>query len=91
MWQDEADAVLARLEAAVARHPAGKARRPCHCLCRVAHPGASWPCAGKALTSRLLVTDLLGPVDVPLCGPCALMQGVTGGSHHRSGWPPSAR
>jgi hypothetical protein len=80
MYQDEADAVLARLEAAVRRHPAGKARRPCHCLCPVAHPGARVPCAGAAVAARVLVTDLLGTVQVPLCWPCAMMQGVTGGA-----------
>ena len=45
---------------------------PCHCLCQVAHPGRAGICqAEAAVTTRRFVTVLLGPVDVPLCAPCA--------------------
>jgi hypothetical protein len=45
---------------------------PCHCLCTVAHPGEPGICqASRAVTSRRYDSELVGPVDVPLCGPCA--------------------
>jgi hypothetical protein len=50
--------------------------RPCHCLCAVAHPLVSGVCAGHdAVTSRRVRTRAAGPVDIPLCGPCAVAQG----------------
>lgn len=50
--------------------------RPCHCLCGGAHPGDKGVCDGDAVTTRHFETAALGPVDVPLCAPCAVAQGI---------------
>ncbi len=59
--------------------------RPCHCLCARTHPGDKGICeASGAVTTRHYDTPLLGPVDVPLCAPCAVAQflaEVTGHDH----------
>jgi hypothetical protein len=47
--------------------------RSCHCLCGKTHPG-EYVCDGEAVTTRHYDTPLLGPVDVPLCAPCAAAQ-----------------
>ena len=49
--------------------------KPCHCLCSTAHPG-SGACDGEGVTTRRIITTELGPVDVPLCGPCARAQDI---------------
>ncbi len=46
-------------------------RRDCHCLCAEAHPDDMGVCDGDAVMTRRL-----GEVDVPLCAPCAVAQGV---------------
>jgi hypothetical protein len=51
-------------------------RGPCQCTCRVAHPDDVRVCDGKAVITRRLALGLLGGVDVPLCAPCAVAQGV---------------
>jgi hypothetical protein len=59
---------------ALARGEALPWPRPCHCLCTVAHPGDKGTCDMEAVTTRHYDTELLGPVDVPLCAPCAAAQ-----------------
>jgi hypothetical protein len=52
--------------------------RPCHCLCGKLHPADKGICEGaSAVTTRRFETALTGSVDVPLCAPCAVAQGVT--------------
>lgn len=55
--------------------PAPEPRRPCHCFCGHTHPGEH-VCDGNAVLRRRYVTRQLGPVDVELCAPCAVAQGV---------------
>jgi hypothetical protein len=55
--------------------PAPEPYRPCHCLCGKRHPG-EYVCDGEAVTTRRYVSDLTGPVDVALCAPCAVAQGI---------------
>jgi hypothetical protein len=43
----------------------------CQCLCAVAHPQDKGVCDGGAILTRRL-----DGVDVPLCAPCAVAQGV---------------
>lgn len=45
--------------------------RACHCPCRAAHPDDKGVCDGRAVLTRRL-----GDVDVSLCAPCAVAQGV---------------
>lgn len=69
----------AQVRAAVAAREFGKALReyrPCHCLCGHAHPEARGVCAMNAMTSRHYDSPALGPLDVPLCCPCAAAQGI---------------
>jgi hypothetical protein len=51
-------------------------RGPCQCPCRGAHPDDVRVCDGNAVITRRLALGLLGGVDVPLCAPCAVAQGV---------------
>jgi hypothetical protein len=66
--------IAARRSGAVVRE-----RRPCHCLCGRTHPSAMGVCDAGAVTSRHYDTPALGPVDVPLCAPCAVAQGIAVG------------
>jgi hypothetical protein len=51
--------------------------RACHCLCGKAHPDDPGICeVFEPVTTRHFDTPLLGPVDVPLCAPCAAAQGI---------------
>jgi hypothetical protein len=45
--------------------------RGCRCRCATAHPEDRGVCDGKAVLTRRL-----GDVDVSLCAPCAVAQGV---------------
>ncbi len=45
--------------------------RSCHCPCGTAHPDDRSVCDGRAVLTRRL-----GEVDVSLCAPCAVAQGV---------------
>jgi hypothetical protein len=45
--------------------------RDCRCRCGQAHPDDAGVCDGKAVMTRRL-----GDVEVPLCAPCAVAQGV---------------
>jgi hypothetical protein len=51
-------------------------RRDCHCHCESSHPDDEGVCDGRAVITRRLTSDLDGDVDVPLCAPCAVAQGV---------------
>jgi hypothetical protein len=63
----------------VIEHPellrAGRAK-PCWCLCAKAHPGLA-VCDGEGIATRRFTTEMTGPVDVSLCTPCAVAQGLT--------------
>ena len=50
--------------------------RACHCLCGKSHPDARGVCDGEAVTTRHFDSPTVGPVDVPICWPCAAAQGV---------------
>lgn len=68
--------VQAAVEEAKRRRAAG-VPRACHCLCGRSHPAVVNVCdAHRPVAARRYVTDALGDVDVPLCGPCAAAQGV---------------
>lgn len=74
--------VQAAIEEAKRRRDAGEPRA-CHCWCPRTHPAVVNVCdAHRPVTSRRYVTQALGAVDVPLCAPCALAQGVTTGAAH---------
>jgi hypothetical protein len=47
---------------------------PCHCLCARTHPDDRGVCDMEAVTTRHYDTQMLGPVDVALCAPCAAAQ-----------------
>jgi hypothetical protein len=66
---DAAGPYLAELAEAARRH-----RQRCHCLCGRAHPADVGVCDGEMVTTRHYDTESLGPVDVPLCAPCAAAQ-----------------
>lgn len=69
-----------QVQAAIAARQFGDAvreYRPCHCLCGRAHPSARAVCDMSAVTSRRYDSPSLGPVDVPLCAPCAAAQGIS--------------
>jgi hypothetical protein len=51
-------------------------RRDCRCPCDSSHPDDQGVCDGRAVITRRLTTDRNGDVDVPLCAPCAVAQGV---------------
>ena len=52
------------------------ARRYCNCRCARSHPDDVGVCDGHAVIMRRVTTDRDGDVDVPLCAPCAVAQGV---------------
>jgi hypothetical protein len=58
------------------RRAAGWPRRDCECVCAVSHPTDMGVCDHRAVITRRLATDLDGVMDVPLCAPCAVAQGV---------------
>jgi hypothetical protein len=45
-------------------------RPACQCVCEKVHADA-WVCDVKAVTSVRHYSDPSGPVDVPVCAPCA--------------------
>lgn len=49
-------------------------QRPCLCLCGRAHPADTGVCDGETVTTRHYELERYGPVDVPLCAPCAAAQ-----------------
>ena len=52
------------------------ARRDCECSCATSHPEDVGICDSVAVIKRHLITDQDVEVDVPLCAPCAVAQGV---------------
>jgi len=48
----------------------------CKCSCATAHPGDQGVCDNHAVITRRLADGLGAEVDVPLCAPCAVAQGV---------------
>lgn len=67
-----------RVQAYIAARERGEVpppHRPCWCLCSRAHPGES-VCDARAVTTRRYNSPALGPVDVQLCAPCAVAQGI---------------
>jgi hypothetical protein len=52
------------------------ARRDCECSCARSHPDDVGICDKAAVITRRISTDLHGEVEVPLCAPCAVAQGV---------------
>lgn len=51
-------------------------QRDCECLCAVSHPDDVGVCDHRAVITRRLPTDGGGGMDVALCAPCAVAQGV---------------
>lgn len=51
--------------------------RPCYCYCPRLHPADKGVCDGEGVTTRRFTSELTGPVDVSLCAPCAVAQGLT--------------
>ncbi len=52
------------------------AQRDCECSCARSHPNDTGVCDKRAVITRRLRTDLDGDVEVPLCAPCAVAQGL---------------
>ena|SRR5947208_2279000 len=50
--------------------------RRCECFCAGWHPDDFGVCDQRAVITRKLPADLDGGMDVPLCAPCAVAQGV---------------
>jgi hypothetical protein len=50
--------------------------RACECPCTEAHPEDIGVCDNRAVITRRMPTGLDGELDVPLCAPCAVAQGV---------------
>lgn len=62
---------------AMAERMKARACRPCHCLCITTHPAQAGICEpGQAVITRRFTSAITGPVDVPLCTPCAAAQGI---------------
>lgn len=53
-----------------------RGRRDCECVCARSHPDDMGICDKSAVITRRLRADLGGDVDVSLCAPCAVAQGV---------------
>ena len=51
-------------------------RADCECACADAHPGDIGVCDNRAVITRRLPPKGASAVDVPLCAPCAVAQGV---------------
>jgi len=66
---DAAGPYVAQLAEAARRH-----RQRCLCLCGRSHPADTGVCDGEMVTTRHYDSPGVGPVDVPLCAPCATAQ-----------------
>jgi hypothetical protein len=55
---------------------AGLPLRDCECSCADSHPDDLGVCDHRAVITRRLPTDGDGGLDVALCAPCAVAQGV---------------
>lgn len=51
-------------------------QQDCACPCAESHPDDQGVCDHRAVITRRLSTAKDGAVDVPLCAPCAVAQGV---------------
>jgi hypothetical protein len=51
-------------------------QRDCECPCAVAHPDDVGVCDHHAVITRRVSADRDGGMDVALCAPCAVAQGV---------------
>jgi hypothetical protein len=51
-------------------------QRRCECRCADSHPNDVGVCDNRAVITRRLPRSPTGRVDVPLCAPCAVAQGV---------------
>ena len=58
-----------RVQARVRRRGEEDVALACDCKCATIHPG-SWVCDMKAVTT-IRRSDPAGPVDIPVCAPCA--------------------
>ena len=55
----------------------GWPRRDCECVCAETHPDDMGMCDHRAVITRQVSTSGWGgPLEVPLCAPCAVAQGV---------------
>lgn len=52
------------------------APRNCECTCADSHPDDRGVCDNRAVITRSIRRGAQGLVDVPLCAPCAVAQGV---------------
>ena len=52
------------------------ARRDCECSCARSHPQDVGVCDNRAVITRRLASARDQVIDVPLCAPCAVAQGV---------------
>jgi hypothetical protein len=50
--------------------------RDCECSCARSHPDDVGICDKDAVITRRLITGPAGEVELPLCAPCAVAQGV---------------
>jgi hypothetical protein len=87
-WADRTAAVTAEAFHKLASDPAVRAvwegwrispvfaRRDCDCDCARSHPADRGVCDQHAVITRHLTTDQASSVDVRLCAPCAVAQGV---------------
>ena len=50
--------------------------RDCECLCAISHPNDVGVCDHRSVITRRLPADRDGGMDVALCAPCAVAQGV---------------
>lgn len=87
-WADRTAAVTSEAFQKLASDPAIRAvledwrftvvwaRRDCECSCATSHPDDVGICDKDAVITRRVTTDLGGDIDVPLCAPCAVAQGV---------------
>jgi len=58
------------------RDLAGWPQRDCECSCADSHPEDAGVCDQRAVITRRLPAGQDGAVDVPMCAPCAVAQGV---------------
>src|SRR5215831_11570338 len=87
-WADQTAAVAREAIHKLAGDPAVRAAveswrltliwtlQDCGCACARAHPDDTGVCDHRAVITRRLATGRDGDVDVPLCAPCAVAQGV---------------
>ena len=87
-WAEQTAAVTAEALHKLASDPAVRAvlqswrsavawpGRDCGCACARSHPDDLGVCDSRAVITRRFTTGPGGDVEVPLCAPCAVAQGV---------------